>query len=107
MRIPKKITWEFLYKYAYGSKKEVEENIIFCQKDNYYLGFNPKGNIKLFQHTNWSENIIIIRKDASYEEMFDIMQQLKKSLKDKYYNLKKAHICNCENSKIRVRAIKK
>lgn len=106
MRIPKKITWEFLYKYAYGSKKPVDDGIIFSQADNYYLGFNRQGNIKLYQHTNWAEHIIVIRKNASNEEMFDIMQQLKRSMKDKYYNLKKMHTCNCKNPKIRVRAIK-
>ena len=107
MKIPKNVTWAFLFKYAYGSKKPVTESIIFCQKDNYYLGFNPKGNIKLFQYTDFSQNIIILRKKATYEEMFDIMQQLKKSLKDKYYNLKKIQFCDCKNSKKIIKISKK
>ena len=107
MKIPKKITWDFLYKYAYGNKKEIKESIIFEQIDNYYLGFNISGQLKLFQHTNWAENIIVLRRNMPYEDMLDIMQQLKRSLKDKYYNLKKAKICNCENPKLKVKPIKK
>lgn len=106
MRIPKKITWEFLYKYAYGSKKEVTDSIIYAQQGNYYLGFNRQGGINLFQYTDWSQNIIRLRKNAPYEEIFDIMQQLKKSEKDKFYNLKKIKICDCENPKLKVRKIK-
>lgn len=106
MRTPKKITWEFLYKYAYGSKKEMDDGILFCQKDNYWLGFNRFGQMKLYQRTNWSENIIILRRDMPYEDMLDVLQQLKRSFKDKYYNLKKIKICNCKNPKLKVRKIK-
>lgn len=105
MRIPKKITWEFLFKYAYG-KRQIDDGILFYQHDNYWLGFNRFGQMKLYQHTNWSEKIIILRKNMPYEDMFDVMQQLKRSLKDKYYILKKHKICNCENPKLKVRKIK-
>lgn len=79
MRTPKKITWEFLWKYCYDNNvvKESKESIIFRHDDKYFLGFVNDGRVKLYPAPDWWQNFIIVSKKMSYEEMFFIMKQLK------------------------------
>lgn len=100
MRTPKKITWEYLFKYCCG-KKKICDSIFYFIKDKYYIGFSRAGQMKLYQNPNWWEKFIILNRKMSYEEMLDVMQQLKRSEKDKFYNLRKSGlICNHKHLKV-------
>ena len=92
MRIPKKITWEFLYKYSYDKNitKESKESIIFRYDDKYFLGFTIYGSVKLFPAPDWWQNFIVISKKMSYEDMFYILKQLKEIITPKIKTLEKA-----------------
>jgi len=83
----KKITWEFLLKYSYGRKRR-SNSIIFRQQDNYFIGFNRFGFVKLFMCPDWWKDYVIISKNMSYEDMFEIIKQLKEQLTPPTKNLK-------------------
>lgn len=94
MKIPKKITWKYLFEYSYdkniSKEKESKESIIFRYDDKYFLSFTKCGSVKLFPYPDWWQNYIIISKNMPYEDMFYIIQQLKEIITPKIENLEKA-----------------
>ena len=72
----KKITQKYLLKYAYSKKKKpADSSIVFRHTNRYYIGFNKSGQVKLFDYPDWDENIVVLSRKMSYEDMLDIIKK--------------------------------
>ena len=80
MKIPKKFTWEKLYQYVYGKQERLCGSILFVACGKFYVGFNNKGYMNLFDYHNIGEKSIL-KKQMTYEDMLYAIKQLKRHFK--------------------------